>query len=115
MAPKCLRLANASRVQNSADESRKDIHTHDDQSQQEQRTHDHQPEPTPEHGVKMQVSRRASQRDVWVQSSTQMRLQDKAPEHDPREYFDCETDYFAEELQAQDDYSPTPEPALTQE
>jgi len=47
-----------------------------------------------------------------------MRLQQNAPERDPREYFDCETDYFAEELeQAQDDddYSPAPEPTLTQE
>jgi hypothetical protein len=52
-----------------------------------------------------------------------MTLQQNAPVRerggDPREYFDCEVDYFAEELQAQDDYSPTPEPTpeptLTQE
>jgi hypothetical protein len=43
-----------------------------------------------------------------------MRLQQKAPEPDPREYFDCEVDYFAEELQAQDDDDYSPEPTLTQ-
>lgn len=46
-----------------------------------------------------------------------MTLQQNAPPRggDPREYFDCEVDYFAEELQAQRTHPPTPEPTPTPE